>query len=297
MSGHRFTTSAGGDIAPLAPHAAARRIVLGLLVAVLTLLLGTPVASSAPVKDLNNLPTELQKYVPGSTAWSSSPWMTSATCAGRGGDFSLWASNVIADTPALLAHFQASAFGAEMQPEDKARNEQILAGYRQIADVLSDAVPTGYCVDDVKRWGRPESSAKPFGVAWGVTDENGARTGYYCTDRESGKTREDEDNRHFGAERAGCDGFHIACDNAQSGAEKTKCAAWNAFSAQYVQRVATMRGEAIQAHPAVARTATQTRVEWGGVTAGGGAVLASVVLAGVLLVVLRRRWAHGPGGR
>ncbi|CAL9677691.1 hypothetical protein SUDANB95_08018 (plasmid) [Actinosynnema sp. ALI-1.44] len=233
-----------------APRRGRRAVVLGLLVAVLTLLLGTPVASSAPVKDLNNLPTELQKYVPGSTAWSSSPWMTSATCAGRGGDFSLWASNVIADTPALLAHFQASAFGAEMQPEDKARNEQILAGYRKLPEDLRGLIPSGYCVDDLRRWAGPDPAAKPFGFPWGTTRGDGHQTIYFCTDREENATAESLQNRWFGAERAPCDAFYVKCDNAQE-SEKSKCETWNKFSDDYVRRVERLRGQAINDHPVV----------------------------------------------
>jgi hypothetical protein len=237
-----------------------RAVLLGLIVGFLALVTG-PAAIAAPVKDLTNVPADLQKYVPNTPAFANSPWMTSPTCKDKGGDFSIWTTNVINDTPSLLAYFQASAFGAEMKPEDKDRNEAILTGYRQLSTETPAILPPGYCVDDMKRWTGADYTTKPFGFPWGMTNKDGHQTMYACTDRaDPNSNRGNEYNRYFGAERAMCDAFYITCDNAQEN-EKAKCEAWNTFSDEYVRRVEALRAKAINDHKATGKADTHTELK------------------------------------
>jgi hypothetical protein len=258
---------------------------LAILVGFAALVSG-PAASAAPVgEDLRDVPAELQKYVPRSEAFANSPWMTSPTCKGKGGDFSIWASNVISDTPKLLAYFQASSFGAQAKPEDQARGQAMLAGYRDLARRIGGSVPASYCVDDLTRWAGPNPAMTPFGFPWGVTGKDGHQSVYFCTDRAPDAQRNTEYNRYFGAERAMCDGFYVACVHAQNTDDQNRCATWNAFSDRYVRQVEQLRGDAIDQHPATAKAAFETRTEWGGLLAAAGVLVA----AGVLLLVIRRR--------
>jgi hypothetical protein len=149
----------------------------------------------------------------------------------------------------LMAFFQARMFGADVPEADKPRSEAILAGYRALAIELRPAVPTGYCVADLRRWAGSDPAMKPFGFPWGVTEGDGHQTMYYCTDRSPDATAESERNRWLGAERAPCDGFYVDCGNAQE-VEKQRCAAWNAFSDRYVRGVEQLRAKAIAEHPA-----------------------------------------------
>ena len=229
-----------------------RRITaLGLLLVLLGLLTGTSTAAAAPVRGLDNLPTTLQKYAPGSDAWKSSPWMTATACQERGGDFGLWVASIVVDTPELLSHFQSSVFGVDAPAEVKARGDAILAGYRRLPQQLAASIPRDYCVDDLLRWAGRTPDTEPFGFPWGVTSGDGHQTSYYCTDRDGNATRTSEDNRFFGAERVPCDGVYVSCDNAQEN-EKTRCQAWNAFSDDYVRRIDTFRAQAIKDFPAQA---------------------------------------------
>lgn len=223
------------------PRSAWRMTLLGMLVGVLAVIIA-PIASAAPVKDLNNLPPELQKYVPNSPAWSSSPWMASPTCKDRGGEFSIWVNSVINDTPALLAHFNAKFFGTEVNPEDKPRWDAVIEGYRKIAQEIPTILPAGYCADDMRRWAGSDGTT-PFGFPWGITKGNGHQTRWSCTERPDNTTREAEINRYFGAERGPCDAFYVSCADAQM-QEKTRCEAWNSFSDDYVRRVTAMRDKA-----------------------------------------------------
>lgn len=236
-----------------------RAVLVGLLAGSAGLLIA-PTASGEPVKDLSGLPAELQKYVPGSAAWASSPWMTSTTCTDNGGDFSIWAGSVIRDTPYLLAFFQASSFGTGAAPEGRPRYEAIIGGYRSLAVDLQSTVPAGYCVDDLRRWAGSDPEMKPFGFPWGVTTGDGHQTGYYCTDRDPNATTESERNRWFGAERAMCDGFYVSCINAQE-VEKNRCEAWNAFSDNYVRQVERLRAKALNDHPAQGQADTHTELK------------------------------------
>jgi hypothetical protein len=261
------------------PHA--RRHVLALLLALLGLLAAPAVMIASPQQVVDDLPATLQKYVADSAAWKSSPWMVIPTCVDRGGDFSLWAISVIRDTPDLLAHFQPSAFGADADSSGGNRNQAILEGYRKLGDNALDMVPAGLCVNDVKRWAEVDPQMKPFGFSWGVA---GQQTNYQCTDGEADGTRAGELNRHLGAERAPCDGFAIPCDNAK-GADRARCAAWNAFSDDYVRQVEALRREAIAQHPAVAQATVQTRTTWLPMAAAGAVGLIAVLL----LLVMRHR--------
>jgi hypothetical protein len=234
-----------------------RAVVLGLLVG-LAGVLTAPAVEASPVQDLSGLPAELQKYVPGSAGWVSSPWMTSPGCRDRGGDFSSWAASVMGDTPSLLAFFQASSFGTEVPAQDRPRNEAILAGYRVLATELRP--PAGYCVDDLRRWAGEQPQTVPLGFPWGVTFGDGHRSGYYCTDRAADATPQSEVNRWLGAERVPCDGLYVSCANADQ-AEKSRCEAWNAFSDSYVRRVEQLRSRALALYPASGRAATDTRLK------------------------------------
>jgi hypothetical protein len=249
-------------VAALKWHQGARRLgrtlLLGLMLGVLVFT-GVPAASAAP--DLSTLPLDLQKYSRSFPAWMSSPWVTSAACRDHGGDFSSWTRSVITDTPSLLAYFQASAFGPNASAAERPRNDAIMAGYRDLADQLSQNIPLDYCVDDMKRWAGGDIAMLPFGFPWGVTTENGHQTAYSCridaTDRNS--TRQMEYNRVFGAERAPCDGFYVNCSNAAE-VDKSRCETWNVFSDSYVRRVDQLRSRAINDHRAGQQNDTDTEL-------------------------------------
>lgn len=224
-----------------------------MLVAVFALMSGS--AAGAAPKDLGEIPAQLQKYLPNSPGWDSSPWMTSATCQGKGGDFSAWVTAVITDTPELLRVFNAQLFGPEAPESGKARSDAILAGYQQLATELQGQVPAGYCVDDMKRWAGEDPKMRPFGFAWGIEDT----TIFGCTDTDPGVKESEYRNKWVGAERAPCDGFHVSCKNA--GADKKRCDAWNEFSADYTNRVYTLRATAINDHPASQQGDVDTRIK------------------------------------
>lgn len=222
------------------------------LVAMLAAVLAAPAAPAAQ-SDLDQLPAALQKYVVGSPAWMAAPWMTEPSCRGGGGDFSLWAENVIADTPALLTFFESSVFGDHVPPQERSRRDAILAGYRNLANE-GRHVPAGYCVNDIKRWTGDNPEMKPFGFAWG-TDHT---TMFTCTDSNPGSDTSADGNaesrsnrnRGVGAERAPCDGFHLCCDGAVAVGDRLRCAMWNVFSVRYIAKVEDLHTRAINAHPA-----------------------------------------------
>jgi hypothetical protein len=270
---------------------------LTALAAVLVTVLTAPAATAAPSED-DQLPAALQKYVVGSPAWLAAPWMTEPSCRDNGGDFSLWVENVIADTPALLTFFQSSAFGDHVPAQDRSRRDAILAGYRTLANKGAH-VPTGYCVNNIKRWTSDNPEMKPFGFAWG-TDYT---TMFTCTDNTpsstSSGTNADENaepgsdrTRGVGAERAPCTGFHLRCDGASTVGDRLRCAMWNVFSARYVDRVETLRAQAINTHPAtgtapvVAVTSTWQTVLY---FAGAIAVVVVAALLGWGVITGRRR--------
>lgn len=212
------------------------------LLALLVSVLSAPSATAAP-RDVDELPAALQKYVAGSPAWQSSPWMTARSCLDKGGDFSVWVENVIADTPELLRVFHSSAFGDQAPEEDRPRNDAILAGYRTLASDLRSQVPAGYCVNDIKHWTGEDPATKPFGFAWGTTNTSI----FSCTDENAGSGS--PPHGWVGAERAPCDGFHLRC-TAVAGVDLLRCAMWNVFSNLYVAKVEALRARAINAHPA-----------------------------------------------
>lgn len=248
-------------------HRTVRAILLGLLIGIIGML-SAPAAGAAPA-DLPNLPADLEKYVPSSQQWAQAPWMTTLPCKDRGGDFSLWANSVIADTPSLLAYFQPSTFGATTKPENKPRGDAMLAGYQELSSQVGTILPAGYCVDDLRRWTVADVSMKPFGFPWGVTDNTGHQTVFSCrADAADKNTRpEMEYNHYFGADRAPCDGFYINCTNAPE-AEKARCEAWNTFSDEYVRRVEKMRYKAISEHPAQTQGKTETKLKSPGEVVG-----------------------------
>ncbi|GAA4009831.1 hypothetical protein GCM10022247_34960 [Allokutzneria multivorans] len=232
----------------------------GMSVALLVLVLFTSLAghaAAAPVTDLADLPPKLAKYVPASPAWNTSPWMTAEPCRSRGGDFSRWVATVLADTPDLLAHFQESFFGPQpLYPEDKPRNDAILAGYRALAVELTKDIPGPLCVNDIRSWVGTDPGAKPFAFPWGLTPGKG--TSFGCIDRQSGFLRSDDvddAHRYVGAERAPCDAFYLQCTNTYAH-DRWRCEEWNKFSDLYVRRVEQMRGEAIKKYPGSTSSAT-----------------------------------------
>ncbi len=235
-------------------------------------------------QDLGGLPAELQKYVPGSAAWASSPWMTSPTCQDRGGDWSVWVSNAIADIPRLLPVFYTELFADTGVEQDRLRNQAVAAEFRQLSAEFATTVPAGYCVDEVAAWARPNPAYVPFGFAWGLTHQ----TPYSCTDGRANEQSTDADNRWVGAERGACEGFFVACDNARD-AQRARCEAWNAFSVRFTERGRALRDAAISRYPALAVATYHTEVAWPWVVLVAGAGV--VALAGLGGLIVRRRRA------
>ncbi|WP_189060215.1 proline-rich domain-containing protein [Longimycelium tulufanense] len=166
--------------------------------------------------------------------------MTEPTCRDRGGNWSLYVTYVMRDTPALLEFFQP-----ELGGPNTALKAAILQGYRELPSRLT--VPAGYCVDDVKQWAGADAQGKPFGFPWGNDSEH--RTSYTCND--SG----------VGAERAPCNGFYLSCAGASDGPSKARCQVWNDFSDEYVRQVNELRRKAIQENPSSGQADTRTRVK------------------------------------
>lgn len=226
----------------------AARASLTALVSVVMAGFGTAgMAASAAPHDVTTLPDPLRKYVPGSSTWASSPWMTSESCKDKGGDFSLWVASVIGDIPELLRIFYTELYAGGRSERDAARNVAVVAGYRQLSTEFRDKVPAGYCVDDLRRWAGANPQYQPFGFVWGLHHQ----TFYGCTDGRAQERGVDADNRWVGAERVACAGFFIACDGAAS-AEQARCDAWNQLSMRFVARSEALRGEAINRYPATA---------------------------------------------
>lgn len=191
-------------------------------------------ANAAPV-DVNTVPSNLRQYIVGTPEWNASPWMTSRTCQDQGGDWSVYTEHVLNDTPALLQFFQPD-FGGDDGDTAKARGQEILASYRDIAAQIR--VPAGYCVNQVKQWAGSDPTYKPFGFDWGnAAAGSGHSTDYVC-------------NNNVGADKAPCGGFYIGCGGAMTHQANRLCQAWNAFSDDYVKRVKDARSKAINDHPA-----------------------------------------------
>ncbi len=259
---------------------------LGLIGAFATLLslLTVPAASAAPTGSDTTLPAELQKYAPNSAAWANSPWMTSPTCAGRGGDFSLWTASVIADTPLLLKHYQPRRFGPLDSASDRGRSDAILEGYRKLNDTIKAAIPSGYCVSDIAAWAAGSPAQAPFGFTWGSGESGSHQSMYSCAPEHPAITG---DEALVGADRAMCDGFFLDCDRVSASDAQQRCATWNSFSDEYVRQVNELRHTAISAHPAaVERAAVDTVIApIGGLIWWGwaGLVVAVVALFAIVL--------------
>lgn len=269
-----------------------RRAVRVSVVGVALTLLGllgsfSGVASGAPA-DVASIPSLLRKYEPGSAEWASSPWMTSASCKDEGGDFSLWVANAIADIPQLVPVFYSQIFAETGTDQDRLRNWEIYKGFQQLSAEFRDAVPGGYCVDDMKRWAGADSRYKPFGFAWGVDN----RTPYTCTDTSPEGHRQDSDNRWIGAERIMCDGFTVACANVET-ADQSRCAAWNEFSRWFTRRGEELRGAALNRYPGRGVATYHREVAWGWVILAALVGVAALAVLGVL-IIRRRREATAP---
>lgn len=267
---------------------AVHAILIGVAVSLLSLpgVLAAPAARGAP-NDVTNLPGSLQKYVPGSAEWAASPWMISPPCKDKGGDFSVWAENVVVDIPRFASVFLADMLSPVAAEQDRLRGLEIAKGFGHLSGEFRDQVPADFCVEDVKRWAGANAEYKPFGFAWGVTH----RTPYLCVEDRTADTSSDTDNRWVGAERAACDGFFIACDNA-SGEEHARCEAWNAFSVRFTQRGKELREAAISRYPARGVATYHTEVAWQWVMLVGAS--GAVALAGLGLLIVRRRRGHAP---
>lgn len=197
-------------------RAAAILVVLGGLMLVLG-----PSAAADPV-DPATVPANLRQYVPDSAQWQTSPWMKSTACRDQGGDWSTYVASFVKDFPDLLEFFQPDF--ANTDRNAPARKDLLLRSYRSLAGELN--VPKGYCVDDVKRWAKPNPSFQPFGFEWGNVDRNGdhgVRPWVNCTDKPD--------------DVAPCRGFYISCDGATTQQQDQTCQAWNAFSDEYVTRM------------------------------------------------------------
>lgn len=258
-----------------------------VLLPLIAALLASPAAAAAPT-DADELPTLLQKYVPGSQEWAASPWMTAPSCRDAGGEFSLWVANVIGDAPDLLKVFNAELFGPDAPEAGKARNDAILDGYRSIATEMQGKVPAGYCVNDMKRWAGDRPSAEPFGFAWGMKDTSI----FGCIDTEKNSSVSGR-NRWMGAERVPCDGFHVDCDGATD-SDMSRCEEWNVFSNGYVARVEEIRARAINTHPAVGTAAFMEKTPVGAVVL---TIAGTAALIGVAALVILRRRGVAPGRR
>jgi hypothetical protein len=235
---------------------ALRRVVALLLAAGALALLGAAPAAAEPTgwpePDLAQLPANLQKYDPASAAWASAPWMTSPTCKDKGGDFSIWAINVMTDADKLLNFFG--------WPTDLIREGA--KHYPALAQDMIPTVPAGYCVDDMKLWAGENLAFKPFGFEWGTKNHH-VGLGRGCVwFADSNDKEEDYYNKWFGAERAPCYGFYVDCGGATTD-ERPRCDAWNAFSDTYGRRAnEDCWTPAAQKFPGVIRDApTDTKIK------------------------------------
>jgi hypothetical protein len=263
LAASRFRLSSGrrrGAVASAAVLAA------GLLL-LLLLMVGSATSAAAAPADVDALPANLQKYVPNSPQWTSSPWMTAADCHDKGGSFSRWAIGVLQDTPDLLRVFHEKDRTSSVR-QDRDRDQALRGGYATITTEMVRDVPAGVCVADVKRWGGHQQSMKPFGFAWGVDPP---WTPGACVDFNP-RTEKAADfrNKWVGAERAPCDGFTISCTMA-TGAGKTACARWNAFSAAYLKKVDHLRRDAFNTYPPTGNADTDTEVKSPGEVAADAA--------------------------
>jgi hypothetical protein len=219
---------------------------LAVWLAVLMLsLLGAGTAVADPV-DAAEVPANLRQYVPDSAEWMSSPWMTAEPCRDRGGDWATYAAYLIKDFPELLKFFQPDFAGHDGNAP--ARENLLVRGYRDLATNLT--VPTGYCVDQVKTWAKPNPSYQPWGFEWGNVDtmgDHGVRPWSNCS----------TDNPDAVAP---CRGFYLACDGAITQQEDQRCQAWNTFSDDYVQRMNTLLRKAYTQYGILVDGSDQTKI-------------------------------------
>jgi hypothetical protein len=183
-------------------------------------------AAAEPV-DPATVPANLRQYVPDSAEWMSAPWMTAESCRDHGGDWSTYAAYLIKDFPELLQFFQPDFAGTDSNAGP--RKDLLLRGYRDLATNLT--VPTGYCVDQMKAWAKPNGHFQPFGFEWGNVDQwsdHGVRPWSGCSSTDTPDAV------------APCRGFYLSCDGAITQQEDQNCQAWNGFSDDYVQRMNTV---------------------------------------------------------
>ncbi len=196
--------------------------------------LQSPAVVAQPV-DPATVPANLRQYVPDSAEWASAPWMTADSCRDRGGDWSIYASYLIKDMPELLAFFQPDFAGTDANAN--ARKDLLVRGYRDVAANIS--VPSGYCVDMVKKWAKPNPDFQPFGFEWGNVEYDWGKGSspdqhgvfYHAICSQIDKTK---------GSVVSCRGFYLSCDGAITQQEDQSCQAWNAFSDDYVKRMNTV---------------------------------------------------------
>lgn len=239
------------------PDRASRRDLMRRASVILVVLFGLllvqgPSAAADPV-DPATVPAHLRQYVPDSAEWQTSPWMRSEACRDHGGDWSTYTAYLIKDFPDLLEFFQPDFAGTD----DNAgpRKDLLVRGYRDLAANLT--VPSGYCVDQMKRWAKPNLTFQPFGFEWGNVDtgsDHGVRPWSRCSRTDQGGAPDAV---------APCRGFYISCDGAITQQEDQSCQAWNAFSDDYVQRMNTVLGKAFNQYAVVVDGREQTSTCYG----------------------------------
>ncbi|MGW5049739.1 hypothetical protein [Actinokineospora sp. NPDC004072] len=205
--------------------------------AVLGVLLGQQPAAAQPAAE--TVPAHLRHYVLDSAEWHQSPWMTHPGCRDHGGNFSTYAASMIIDLPALLEHFQPNFAGTDRSAGQ--RKEYLLGRFAELPSAVS--VPTGYCVDHLRQWAKPDPGYKPFGFEWGNLT--------WWDDHSHGV-------RPFGCTVPGqppsealgpCRGFYISCAGTTTQQDHTRCESWNAFSDRFVTLMNTAIGDAYQDYP------------------------------------------------
>lgn len=212
----------------MCPNRDSRRRLRGIAVCLAVLALGLLCGGRAVAEPVDpaDVPANLRQYVPDSAEWMSSPWMTAESCRDRGGDWATYAAFLIKDFPDLLEFFQPDFAGSDGNAGE--RKKLLVRGYRDLAVNLT--VPTGYCVDQVKTWAKPNPSYQPWGFEWGNVDnwsDHGVRPWSNCSTDNSEAV-------------APCRGFYLSCDGAVTQQEDQRCQAWNGFSDDYVQRMNTL---------------------------------------------------------
>jgi hypothetical protein len=221
------------------------RLAATFVLVVVAMLPSAQAALAEPV-DPATVPANLRQYVPDSAEWLSSPWMTAESCRDHGGDWSTYTAYLIKDFPELLQFFQPDFAGTDANAGP--RKDLLLRGYRDLAANLT--VPTGYCVDQVKAWAKPNGHFQPFGFEWGNVDnmgDHGVRPWSRCS---SSDTPPDA--------VAPCRGFYLSCDGAITQQEDQTCQAWNAFSDDYVQRMNTVLRKAFTQYQATGEGVVDT---------------------------------------